>query len=223
MSDQPSYPPPPPSPPSDSPGGYPPPGPAGYPPPGPPTAFPPPGPQGYVPPPPGPLGYTPSPVARPSNRRGLVALAVAVVILVVIFGGYFLFRDQLTGNVNELQVGDCIDEPIGTTSVSDVQHHPCSDPHDAEVFALITDSTSGDYPGATHFESIANTQCFSEATTYLGIDFNSRDDIGGGFFYPTTNSWGDGDRTITCYLDRTDGQQLTGSLRGIGASPLPAP
>jgi hypothetical protein len=183
----------------------------------------PPGSQGYVPPPPpGPQGYVPPPPVRRSNRRGYVIGGVAVLILVLIFGGYLLFRNQLSGGVNELQVGDCFDEPISTTSVSDVQHHPCTDPHDAEVFLVITDPTTGDYPGVDHFRSIANTQCADAASTYLGIDFNSRDDIGGGFFYPSTDSWtNSSDRTVTCYLDRSDGGQLSGPLRGIGASPLP--
>ncbi len=91
------------------------------------------------------------------------------------------------------------------------------------MFAIVTDTTSGDYPGDTHFSDLANSQCTDAASSYIGTDFNSRDDIGGGFFYPTTDSWAGGDRTITCYLDRTDGQQLTGSLHNIGSSPLPGP
>jgi hypothetical protein len=201
MSDQPSYPPP---------------GPQGYTPP-------PAGPQGYTPPPAGPQGYTPPPPARRSNRRGLVVLAVAVVVLVVIFGGYFLFRDQLTGNVNELQVGDCIDVPGVSTTVTDVQHHPCGEPHDAEIFALVTDPANGDYPGDDHFRGIATAQCVPAASTYLGTDFNSRDELDAGFYYPTTDSWSHGDRGIICYLYRIDGGKLTVSVHGIGDSPLPTP
>ncbi len=169
-------------------------------------------------PPETPMPYMPPPRRRP---RWLGAL-IGIVVIAVLVVAFFLLRNQLSGNVTDLQVGDCIDQPATTGTVTDVQHHPCTDAHDAEVFTLITDSTSGDYPGQTHFETIANTQCFAAASAYLGTDFNARDDIGGGFFYPSTDSWSSGDRTVTCYLDRTDGGQLTGSLRGIGASPLPA-
>jgi Septum formation len=216
MSDQPSYPP---SPAGPS-GSYPPPGPPGYtpPPPGPS------GPPGYNPPPPGPQGYVPPPpMTAPPRRRNWLGPVILVVIVAVIGVGFFVFRDQLSGNVNDLKVGDCIDEPVITTSVSDVQHQPCNQPHDAEVFTVVTDTTSGDYPGDSHFSDLANSQCTDAASSYLGTDFNSRDDIGGGFFYPSTDSWANGDRTITCYLDRTDGQQLTASLHNLGSAPLPGP
>jgi hypothetical protein len=160
----------------------------------------------------------------PPRRRNWLPLIVLIVIVAVIGVGFYVFRDRLSGNVNSLQVGDCIDEPtVGTTSVTDVQHQPCTDPHDAEVFLLITDPGTGDYPGADHFRTLANNQCSSGATLYLGIDYNARDDISGGFFYPSSDSWSTGDRTTTCYLDRTDGGKLTGSLHGIGSSPVPAP
>jgi hypothetical protein len=162
-------------------------------------------------------------MAAPPRRRNWLGVVIVVVIIAVIGVGFFVFRDRLTGNVNDLQVGDCIDEPVLTTSVSDVQHQPCNQPHDAEVFAIVTDSSSGDYPGDTHFSDLANSQCTDAASSYLGTDFNSRDDIGGGFFYPSSDSWSSGDRTVTCYLDRTDGQQLTGSLHNIGSAPLPGP
>lgn len=220
MSDQPSYPPSP----AGPPGGYPPPGPPAQPGPGAPAGYPPPGPPGYSPPPPGPQGYVPPPPMPSSRRRNwVVGLVVVVVIIAVIGVGFFIFRDGLAGNVNDLKVGDCIDEPANTTSVSDVQHQPCNKPHDAEVFAVIIDTTSGDYPGDIHFSNLANSQCADAASTYLGIDFNSRGDIGGGFFYPSTGSWAKGDRTVTCYLDRSDGQQLAGSLHNIGTAPLPGP
>jgi len=194
----------------------------GYQPPGP--SGPPPSPYGA--PPPGygapPSGYGPPPPPAPGNRRGgLVILGVLAIIVILILGGLFIFRDRISGDVTALQVGDCIDEPAaGTTSVSQVQHQPCSDPHDAEIVYIASD-TSPSYPGQDHFDQVANSVCTDQATLYLGTDFNSRADIGGGYFYPTSDSWSGGDRDITCYVDRTDGEKLVGSVKGIGSSPLP--
>ena len=82
--------------------------------------------------------------------------------------------------MTELVIGDCFDEPAGSTTVSDVQHQPCTSAHDAEVVFIIHD-TSASYPGVDAFRTAANAQCPDQATAYLGTDFNSRADIGGGF------------------------------------------
>jgi len=58
----------------------------------------------------------------------LVIFGVLVVLLVVIVGGVYLFRDRITGDVNDLQVGDCIDSRRSrrlspTSSISRVPNH----------------------------------------------------------------------------------------------------
>jgi hypothetical protein len=145
---------------------------------------------------------------------------VLVFILLAAGGCFYLFRDRLSGNVTELAVGNCFDEPVGSTSVSDVQHQPCTEAHDAEVVFIIHD-TSSSYPGVETFRTAANAQCPDQATAYIGDDFNSRADIGGGFFYPTSDSWGSGDHDVTCYVDRSDGGKLYATVKGIGTAPLP--
>ena len=204
-------------PPNPDQGGYPPAGPPPGPPPGPPA--------GYGAPPAGPPSYAlPSSTApRAQNRRGLVIFGVLVIVLVVIVGGVFLFRDRISGNVTELQVGDCFDKPaITTDSITDIQHQPCTDPHDAEVVYVVAD-TSASYPGVAHFDTVANSVCTDQNSLYIATDFNARDDIGGGYFYPTSDSWDSGNKNVTCYIDRTDDQKLVGSLKGIGTGPLPTP
>jgi putative regulator of septum formation len=202
--------------------GYPPPPQPGYPTQGPPPGYPQPNPQpGY--PPPGPPTYAQMPGApqRTGGRRsGLVALGVLVILVVLIGGALYVFRDRISGNVTELQVGDCIDEPVGSNSVSDVQHQPCTSAHDAEIVYVAND-TSATYPGADHFRTVANQVCSTQATAYMNTDFDARDDIGGGFFYPTSDSWASNDRSITCYVDRTDGKKLVGSVKGLGSAQLP--
>jgi len=203
-------------PPNTDPGGYPPAGPPPGPPPGPPS--------GYGGPPAGPPSYAmpSSTPPRKQNRRGLVILGVLVIVLVVIVGGVFLFRDRITGDVNDLQVGDCIDEPTVTTTVTDVQHQPCTDPHDGEVFALVTYTAdaSGTYPGESAFDDLVTTQCVPAVETYTSRTSDELDAAGlsFGYFYPTSDSWSSGDRDVTCYIEKSDGSKLVGSVKGGGAA-----
>jgi len=201
--------------------GYPAPGgPPSYPPQGyPQQDYPPPGPGGYQPPP-GPPSYAQPATPRRSNRRGgLVALVVLVVLVVVIGGGFLFFRDRISGDVNSLQIGDCINEPTATSTVTDVQHQPCNELHDGEVFLLVQDPAGGGatYPGADYFRAAARQSCLPAADAYIGTSLDASP-YSVSFFYPTSDSWGNGDRILTCYLSRDDGTQITGSIKGGGKS-----
>lgn len=165
--------------------------------------------------------WTPMPQQEPPKKRGFnpVPLIALIVIVGLIAGGYWLFRDRIGGDVTELRVGDCFDEPVTTgTTVSQVQHRPCNEPHDGEVFHLITDSTTGTYPARDHFRSLALEQCVPAATAYIGHDFESDRDLDVAYYYPTNSSWGSGDRGITCYLFRIDEAKMTRSVRGANPS-----
>ena len=187
----------------------------------------PPQPAGWAPgaAPPG-VPYTPMPQQPPAKRGfNFVPIIALIVVVGVIAGAYFLFRDQLSGDVGDLRVGDCFDEPANDTSISDVQHRPCNQAHDAEVFLLVTDpaANGASYPGADHFRQIARDQCLPASSTYIGVDVNSRTDLDVGYFYPTSSSWSNKDRGVTCYLYNIDSQKLTTSLKASGARPSSSP
>src|SRR5687768_11005086 len=112
----------------------------------PPPATPPPGPMTYEAPPPqtGPMGYTPPPPPRKSNKTGLIILGVIALIVVGAVAYVAMNRDSLTGAVDALQVGDCIDEPAEDATITEVQHQPCGTPHDGEVFAVLTNPAGSD-------------------------------------------------------------------------------
>jgi hypothetical protein len=196
------------------------------------TSPPPPGPPSYPPTAPGqpyvpagPTGYAQPPMAPPKrNRRsGLVALGVLVVLIILIVGGLALFRDRISGDVNALAVGDCIDEPSSTISISEVQHQPCAELHDGEVFAVLTYPGGNDavYPGTSAFSDYVREQCLPAVQAYTG---RTLDEIAGAgltyaYFYPTTSSWDDNDdRGVTCYLEKDDGTKTTGSFRAAAPS-----
>jgi len=166
------------------------------------------------------------PPEPPKSRRGssLIGVGVLVLIIAVIGGGIYLFRDRLTSSANELRVGDCIDEPAGLTDIKEVQHQPCSDPHDGEVFAVVTHTaaTGAPYPPESEFRDLANDECLPALQTYAGMDLPTLVTQGYDYsaFYPSPEGWDGGQRDVTCYVVNVDGSKMTGSVKaGAAASP----
>ena len=140
-------------------------------------------------------------------------ILIRVAIIGAVLLGGFLFRDRISGNAGDLQVGDCFDVPALDTNISDVQHHPCTEPHTGEVVYV------GDHPaakGTAFAESLlvefAGTSCLPAFDAYIGS--NSADGVDIGAFYPVVKDWDGGDREITCYLYKIDGTSMHGSLKG---------
>ncbi|HXR27097.1 MAG TPA: septum formation family protein [Candidatus Baltobacteraceae bacterium] len=165
----------------------------------------------------------PMPPARASSPlrrfRGL-AIVVAIALVVVVVG--VVFRDRITGNAGDLQVGDCFDLPAdaaASAAVGDVQHHPCTEAHGGEVFAVLTfpADPGATYPASDAFDAFAADQCSSSFQTYTGIAFDAATTLDAGYFFPLDTGWASGDRTVICYLVDAGGQPLTRSMRS--ASP----
>ena len=145
------------------------------------------------------------------HRRTMKILIRVLIIGAILLGG-FLFRDRISGNAGDLQVGDCFDVPGVETDVSDVQHHPCTEPHTGEV-VFVGDHGAAKgvaFSDALLFE-FAGSSCVSAAHTYLAT--NSYDGLDIGFFYPVQKDWDAGDREITCYLSKVDGTSMSASLK----------
>jgi hypothetical protein len=148
------------------------------------------------------------------------ALAVAVVLAGTIGGA--IVRERASGRVDDLAVGDCFVEPAGASSVKDVQHLPCVGAHDAEVFALVRmDGTT--YPTTDGFDAFFNDACLGSVFEgYTGQSFDNARELDAGYFFPTSEGWQRGDRTLTCFLgSATPGGRLDHSWRGPapGATP----
>ena len=184
-------------------------------------------------PPAGPTGqpYVQAPPLQPQQsgrRTGLLIFVTLVVVIGLILGALYVFRDRISGGVDELKVGDCIEEPSSTTSITDVQRQPCNDPHDGEVFALIVHPAANGtaYPGTDAFRTLVVQQCLPQVQTYTGRTLEEIDDAGltYAWFYPTTSSWTESDdRGITCYLARQDEQKMTGSVKATGGGASHSP
>jgi putative regulator of septum formation len=160
----------------------------------------------------GPEAATPPTGSKPGSRRaGLIAVAILVVPLALIL---WAVKDNVAAD--DLKVGDCFNVPTATT-VKTIEHHPCTESHTAEVFhvATYTDSATT-YPISLRFDSFANDACTPVFQTYVGADIDSRDDLSVGYFFPTSDGWAKGDRTITCYVAKADESAMTTSVKGSG-------
>ena len=146
----------------------------------------------------------------------MASLAVRIVIVAAIVIGGFIFRDRLTGNASDLKAGDCFDTKT-TTEVKDVQHHPCSEAHTAEV-VLVTDypaAKGAPYPADSEVDSWADGTCVPAILGYVGAtaDLSA---LNYGILYPKSDDWTDGDRQMICYLMRLDLAPMTQSLKSAG-------
>ena len=164
-----------------------------------------------------PAAWQPPPPARPSRLRAFFSTLVGrlvIIGIIVVIG--IAVRGYVSGNVGDLQVGDCFDPPSGTQTVKDVQHHPCTDSHGAEVFFVGTYAAAAGapYPGHAAFEQYANDTCLPAFEVYTGSTFLAAESLDAGWFEPTTGGWTTGDRGVSCWLYRVDEAPMTQSYRG---------
>ena len=101
----------------------------------------------------------------------MTGLVVRLVIIGAIVGGGILFRDRLTSGATDLKVGDCFDDTASTTEVKDVQHHPCTESHTAEV-VLTTNYPApkgAPYPGRSGMSTYSDQTCTTAVISYVGM------------------------------------------------------
>lgn len=139
---------------------------------------------------------------------------IRIAIIAVIAIGAFVLRDRLSGNAGSLEVGDCFDEPVGATLITDVQHHPCNEAHTSEViFVGNMTGANETYPTDEVIDGYAEANCLPAYTTYTGRSFETDTEMNIAWFYPTTDGWKDGDRGVTCYAIRLDGTAISTSIK----------
>ena len=155
-------------------------------------------------------------VKRLSQRgRGLAiaglalsaAWIVVVVIVVVLVNLSNATRSPATGKIMHsgnlkvfsLAVGDCFNNPPGATSLTSVTAIPCSQAHNAQIYAKF--SLSGSilsYPGNTALTRIATNGCNSRAGVLDKSKITNSMTIR--LLFPLAESWLDGQRTVTCMI-----------------------
>jgi hypothetical protein len=141
---------------------------------------------------------------------------IRILIIGVVIVGGLVFRDRLSSNAADLAVGDCFDQPTtATDTIEDVQHHPCSEAHTAEViFVGPHSAASGAAPLTTsEIESFVAASCFPAFASYTGLDFLTDKVYDIGYIYPLEADWNKGERKVTCYTSKIDGSVMTASVK----------
>jgi hypothetical protein len=135
-------------------------------------------------------------------------------IIVVIAAGAFILRDRLSSNAGELQIGDCFDDPAGASEITDVQHHPCTEAHTAEVVYLgkLTGDNAS-VPSESTVEAWVRTNCLPAWTAYTGKTFETEPVLSIGYYQPSPEGWGKGDRDVICYAAREDNGLMVSSVK----------
>jgi hypothetical protein len=123
-----------------------------------------------------------------------------------------------SGNVFDLAVGDCFDDGdmvLGDVEeLSDVPLVECEQPHDNEVYAVVT--VEGDrFPGEVAVQGQADEMCLDAFEPFVGFDYQTSV-LDFGWLVPTAETWEFGDRVIACFVYRMDLEKVTGTLQGTG-------
>lgn len=133
---------------------------------------------------------------------GLWALGIAaLVVFLVIF-------DKGTVSATNVEAGDCLTELPASGLVIAVDTAPCDEPHKGEIFSVMT-MPDGDFPGQFAIEEYQN-KCAPELENY-SPDAVADPEVGLFVLYPSEDSWGQGDRAVTCIA--TTQKPRTGTLK----------
>jgi len=152
-------------------------------------------------------------VDRTVKLLGNIGVRIAVIAIIAVVG--LIFRDRLTGNATDLQAGDCFDEASEGLTVKDVQHHPCTEGHTAEVI-LVSKHPAAEGAAMltnTELETYVSSNCVAALFAYAGGQDKVAKNIEVGVYYPLEEDWSKGERDMTCYAYTTDGAKLTSSIK----------
>jgi hypothetical protein len=153
-----------------------------------------------------------APPRQPSRLRTYIVIGVIVAFL-----GIVLWAVRNNQSASDLAIGTCFDRPAGS-SISTVEKHGCTEPHDAEVFHVAAYTPAGAYPGDTEFQSYIDGACAPVFESYVGEPVDSSEDLSYGWYYPSEDGWNGGNHTFTCYAARKDEAKLTESVKSSAGS-----
>ncbi len=121
-------------------------------------------------------------------------------------------------SVLQLTIGDCVVDELSTAEdIAQVGLVSCSQPHQSEVYAVLTDPApdAAPWPGPEALVEASASGCLAEFEPYVGQTFEeSALDVL--TVLPTAETWPEGDRDTLCIATRLDGRDLDIPLRGSG-------
>ncbi len=156
-------------------------------------------------------------------RRIPTGWLVTAVIVVVgsVAGLYFNANRSSTGEItkggdltaNELRVGDCFDlKDPAADEVDQVTARPCTDEHEYETF-FVGSLPEGKYPAEDAFASFVEDKCDPAFETFIGKVY-AESELDYLWFYPLSDGWDEGDRSVQCAVYHPRIHRLTESLKG---------
>lgn len=146
----------------------------------------------------------------------MTGIGIRILIVAAIAVGGIVLRDRLSGAAGDLKVGDCFDA-TQVSEVKDLQHHPCTEKHTAEVVLLTTHPSikGAPYPSDDDIQTFGDNVCAPAVVSYVGPNAQL-DRLNYGIFYPKASNWTDGDRGVICYALMLDMSPMTSSLKAGG-------
>jgi hypothetical protein len=118
---------------------------------------------------------------------------------------------------NELRGGECL-QPFTTPWADTFTVVDCASPHAAQMVytgAFSTDPKAA-FPGAAQLASQINVLCSRPGILNLDAAGQFTDAQIQGTYPVTEKQWKDGQRSYYCFVNRSSGQPITGSLAGPG-------
>lgn len=112
--------------------------------------------------------------------------------------------------LEDFDVGDC-----WSWAKTDAAVQPCSEPHQAQVYAVFDVRSQESFPGNDALQSEASDGCYQRFEEFVDQPYETSElDIY--MHWPTDETWASGDRTVICSVVHMDGESLTGSMEGVG-------
>ncbi len=121
---------------------------------------------------------------------------------------------QGTASVFSLRTGDCFQNPGSQAVVTTVAVVPCTQAHNAQVFAQFPATGGSTYPGLAALKAQARQGCRARIRTNVNRSLVTNS-MTIQFLYPESDSWASGQRTIRCLIVDSSAD-LTTSLMASG-------
>lgn len=144
----------------------------------------------------------------------------AITLAAVSLSGCSIIQGLLGGedDVFSLEVGSCYNDYGDETEIATVPIVDCSELHDNEIYARA-DIEGDEFPGDAAVQEQADGICYDEFETFVGLSYDESKTLYYSTFYPSPDSWDQGDREILCGITKYDDEgieiiQVTGTLKG---------
>lgn len=119
-------------------------------------------------------------------------------------------------SVFDLREGTCFNDPVTADDdlIEELAVVSCDTAHDNEVFAIVNhpDDLQAAFPSQDAISEFADQECEAVYYAYVGTAYADSLFLYS-TYYPSAESWDEGDREVICYLYHPDLEKLTGSQK----------